>query len=221
MNTILIIEDDEQTRDNLQTILEMEGYTVRTAPNGRSGLAQVKQERPDLIVCDVSMPGLDGHSVLRDLRTEPATTNIPFIFLTARGERDDQRAGMNLGADDYLCKPVDAEDLLAAIRTRLRRYQENQEATLRHAEAAPDFSCAAPLQELGLTQREAEVLLWVAQGKANYDVATLLGMSEKTVKIHLGHIFEKLNVETRTAAALIAVEKLIRARPGVLREDGR
>ena len=82
--------------------------------------------------------------------------------------------------------------------------------SLRDAEAAPDFSSAQPLETLGLTPREAEVLLWVAQGKTNADVATILGMSEKTVKIHLGHIFEKLSVETRTAAARTATEHLIR-----------
>lgn len=207
---ILIIEDDEQTRENLQIILEMEGFTVRTAPDGRAGLAAVQRQRPDLVLCDVMMPGLDGHGVLREIRATPETAGLPFLFLTARSERVDLRAGMNLGADDYLCKPVDADDLLAAIHARLRRQQATTDTALREAEAAPDFGCAEPLEALGLTPREAEVLLWVAQGKANADVATILGMSEKTVKIHLGHIFEKLSVETRTAAARTATEHLIR-----------
>jgi DNA-binding NarL/FixJ family response regulator len=215
MSSILIIEDDEPTRENLQLILEMEGFGVRSAPDGRSGLALARQQRPDLILCDVSMPGVDGHGVLRDLRADPQHADVPFIFLTARGERQDQRAGMNLGADDYLCKPVDAEDLIAAIQTRLRRRQLTQDAVLRDTDFSSDFSSAAPLEGLGLTPREAEVLLWVAQGKANADVATILGLSEKTVKIHLGHIFEKLCVETRTAAARMAMEALARARrPG-------
>lgn len=212
MNHILVIEDDQQTRENLETILQMEGFAVTTAPDGRAGLDAVRRNSADLILCDVMMPKLDGHEVLRELRLDPTTTGIPFVFLTSRGERADQRAGMNLGADDYLCKPVDADDLLATVRTRLRRRQENDDATLRQAVAAPDFSSAQPLESLGLTPREAEVLLWVAQGKANADVATILGMSEKTVKIHLGHIFEKLNVETRTAAARTAMEHLSRVR---------
>jgi DNA-binding NarL/FixJ family response regulator len=210
MNRILIIEDDEQTRENLEIILQMEDFSVRTASNGKAGLALVREQRPDLIVCDVSMPVLDGHGVLRELRGNEETADIPFLFLTARGERSDQRAGMNGGADDYLCKPLDAEDLLAAIRARLRRKRENEAGTLRDVDLSPDFSSAVPLEALGLTVREAEVLLWVTQGKANADVSTILGMSEKTVKIHLGHVFEKLNVETRTAAALIAVETLAR-----------
>ncbi len=208
MTRLLVIDDDEQTRENLQIILDMEGYTVSSAGNGRAGLKLAQSERPALIICDVSMPEMDGHEVLRQLRNDPKTAEIPFIFLTAQGERHQQRAGMNMGADDYLCKPLDAEDLLAAVRARLQRKRENRDAAL--ADAGPDFSSSTPLESLGLTVREAEVLLWVAQGKANADVATILGMSEKTVKIHLGHIFEKLNVETRTAAAMIAIEKLLR-----------
>ncbi len=210
---ILIIEDDEQTRENLELILEMEEFTVRSAPDGAAGLARAREQRPDLVICDVSMPNVDGHDVLRELRGDPKTADIPFIFLTARGERADQRAGMNLGADDYLCKPLDAEDLLAAIRARLRRKSDTDDAALRGADISPDFSSAVPLEALGLTPREAEVLLWVSQGKANADVATILEMSEKTVKIHLGHIFEKLNVETRTAAAVMAIEILTRLAP--------
>lgn len=210
MTKLLIIEDDEQTRENLELILDMEGYAVRSACNGREGLSLVQAERPELIICDVSMPAMDGHEVLRQLRADDKTANIPFIFLTAQGERHQLRAGMNLGADDYLCKPLDAEDLLAAVRARLQRQRENRDAAL--ADAGPDFSSAEPLQTLGLTAREAEVLLWVSQGKANADVATILGMSEKTVKIHLGHIFEKLNVETRTAAAMMAMETLTRVK---------
>jgi DNA-binding NarL/FixJ family response regulator len=212
MTRILIIEDDEQTRENLQIILTMEGYDVSSAANGREGLSVAQTVRPELIVCDVSMPELDGHDVLRHLRGDSQTADIPFIFLTAQGERHQQRAGMNLGADDYLCKPLDAEDLLAAVRVRLQRKRDNHQAAL--AGAGPDFSSAVPLQSLGLTVREAEVLLWVSQVKANSDVAINLVMSEKTVKIHLGHIFEKLSVETRTAAAMIAIETLTRIKPG-------
>jgi DNA-binding NarL/FixJ family response regulator len=220
MNKILIIEDDTQTRANLEIILEMENHRVFTAPDGRAGLALARRERPDLIVCDVMMPHLDGLGVLRELRAEADTAAIPFIFLTARGERADQRAGMNLGADDYLCKPIDAEDLLAAIHARLRRTRAGHDAALRGADWTPDFSSAKPLEPLGLTPREAEVLLWVAQGKGNAEVGTILGLSEKTVKIHLGHIFEKLNVETRTAAAMTAMETLARSKVNGTRNGG-
>lgn len=212
MTRILIIEDDFQTRENLCLILQMEGYSPISAANGRLGLAAALRELPDVIVCDVSMPELDGHEVLRRLRERPETVGVPFIFLTARGERQDLRAGMNLGADDYLIKPVEPDDLVAAIQARLIRQRQNARVRRDQPEAEIDFSSAKPLESLGLTPREAEVLLWTAQGKSNGDVATILGMSDKTVKIHLGHIYEKLNVETRTAAALQAVEALSRSR---------
>jgi len=212
MTKILLIEDEPQTRENLALILRMEGFDAVTANNGRVGLEAAAREKPDLILCDVSMPELDGFGVLRALRAGPDTASIPLIFLTARSERQDQRSGMNLGADDYIIKPVEPDDLLAAIQTRLARRQQTTDAALRGVDADLDFSSAVPLETLGLTPREAEVLLWVAQGKSNSDVAIILGMSDKTVKIHLGHVYEKLNVETRTAAALIAVETLPRGK---------
>lgn len=207
MKRILVIEDDEPTRENLRTILEMEGYQVTVAPNGLVALGVVRQACPDLILCDVMMPGLDGHGLLRSLRRQPATAAIPFIFLTARGERKDQRLGMELGADDYLVKPASADEVLLAVSVRLQREQERI-ATLRDQFAfRPDFTSSAPLERAyGLTPREAEVLLWVAQGKSNPEVATILGMAEKTVKVHLGHIFEKLGTDNRNAASLLALE---------------
>jgi Response regulator containing a CheY-like receiver domain and an HTH DNA-binding domain len=129
---------------------------------------------------------------------------IPFIFLTAKGEKPDIRAGMNLGADDYLTKPVAKADLLSAIRSRLERAA--QQAT---PEFRPNFDSPKPLETvLDLTPRVAETLLWLAQGKTNADIATILGNSESTVKKHVLEIFDKLGVETRGAAALRALEVL-------------
>ncbi len=207
MTKILVIEDEQYTRENLATILEMEGYQAVTAPDGESGVAAALRESPDLILCDVTMPKLDGYGVLAALHKESRTRSVPFIFLTARGDRPDVRTGMNLGADDYLTKPASAEEVLAAIESRLIRHQ-----LLHKSGGVPDFSSPVPLESLGLTPREAEVLLWVTQGKLNADVGTILNISEKTVKIHLGHIFEKLQVENRTAAGLMAIECLLRLR---------
>ena len=203
MTRILVIEDEPQMRRNLVTILRLEQFEPLAAEHGQAGVERARRERPDLILCDVMMPELDGHGVLKILHDDPATMNIPFIFLTARGERTDVRAGMNLGADDYLVKPVDKADLLRAIRTRLARAEQ-----LARREFQPNFDSPAPLQALGLTPRVAEVLLWVAQGKTNAEIGTILGISESTVKKHLLEIFEVLGVETRSAATLRAIEVL-------------
>lgn len=203
MKTILIIEDQPDMRKNIATILRMERYAVLVASNGTEGIALASEEKPDLILCDVMMPQTDGHEVLRRLRQDPTVAGTPFIFLTAKGEKQDVRAGMNLGADDYLTKPVTASDLLAAITARFAR--ENQRGP---ADFHPDFSSQAPLEELGLTPREAEVLLWVAQGKSNPEIGTILDCAVNTVKKHLQAIFEKLGVDNRNAAAMRAVEAL-------------
>lgn len=203
MKKILVIEDEPEMRRNLATILRLERYQPLTAENGRSGIELAAKERPDLILCDVMMPELDGYSVLQVLRQDPGLALIPFIFLTAKGEKQDLRSGMNLGADDYLTKPVPKADLLRAIEARLRRSEQQAQR-----EFKPDFSSHQPLLRLGLTPRAAEVLLWVAQGKTNADIAVILGISESTTKKHLLEIFEKLGVETRSAATLRALEIL-------------
>ena len=212
MKTLLVIEDQPVMRQKTVTILKMEGFEVFEAENGRDGIEIALRELPDLIVCDIMMPGVDGYQVLQAIRLNRATSTTPFIFLTARGSKPDQRAGMTLGADDYLVKPAPRLELLEAIHARLDRQRLNDER-LKESLAAirfrPDFSSALPLVErLNLTEREAETLLWVAQGKSNSDIAGILGNSERTVKKTLGHIFEKLGLESRTAAALRAVEVL-------------
>src|SRR5262245_22097255 len=113
MKKILVIEDEPEMRRNLTTILRLEKFHPIAAENGRVGVATAKREKPDLILCDVMMPELDGHGVLQALREDNDTVAIPFIFLTAKGEKPDIRAGMNLGADDYLTKPVAKADLLS------------------------------------------------------------------------------------------------------------
>jgi len=220
---ILIIEDQAAMRRNIALLLEIAGYQVFTAENGRVGVEAARKHLPDLVLCDVMMPELDGHGVVQTLRAETATATTPFIFLTAKGDKSDIRLGMNFGADDYLTKPVIRDDLLAAVQARLARAEAVEQRVQEAAESAsggfnPDFSSPEPLRAaFGLTPREAEVLLWVAQGKTNPEIASILGNSEPTVKQHLGVAFQKLGVEGRNAATLRALEVLSQppvSRPG-------
>jgi DNA-binding NarL/FixJ family response regulator len=206
MKTVLVIEDEPHMRTNLATLLRLEGYQVLEAANGRLGVEAALSGRPDIILCDISMPDMDGLTVISIIRGTPGLAAVPFIFLTARGDPRDVRAGMKLGADDYLPKPFTATDLLDAIGARMNRVQAMHDAV------QPSFESSDPLIELGLTPTESKVLLWIAQGKSNADVAAILEMSIGTVKKHLQHIFDKLGVDNRASAMLIAREALTQGR---------
>src|SRR6478609_3198069 len=121
MKKILLIEDNVELRENTGEILILANYEVISAENGKIGVDLAQREKPDLIVCDIMMPELDGYGVLHILSKKPETANIPFIFLTAKTEKSDIRKGMTLGADDYLTKPFDDTELLNIIETRLRK----------------------------------------------------------------------------------------------------
>ena len=203
MRKILVIEDEPEMRRNITALLRYHEYEPIEAENGRKGVDLARREKPDLILCDVMMPELDGYGVLQALQQDAGLALIPFVFLTAKGDKDNLRSGMNLGADDYLTKPVANADLVRAIEARLRRSQQHA-----RREFKPDFSSAQPLLKLGLTPRATETLLWLSQGKTNPDIATILGITESTVKKHVQEIFEKLGVETRGAAAVRALEVL-------------
>lgn len=123
---ILLIEDEPWIRENVDTLLTLKGYHVVTAPTGREGLIQAMLNLPDLILCDIRMPEMDGYQVLEAIRNNRSLAAIPFIFLTAKTEETDVRKGMVLGADDYLTKPFTLESLLLAIESRLRREVSRQ-----------------------------------------------------------------------------------------------
>lgn len=121
MKKVLIIEDNTDIRENIAEILELADFEAVTSANGKEGVEMALAEKPDLIICDIMMPELDGYGVLHILSKKEATAHIPFIFLTAKAERSDMRKGMNLGADDYLTKPFDDTELLDAVEVRLRK----------------------------------------------------------------------------------------------------
>ncbi len=203
---ILVIDDDPKIRKQTCALLQTEGYATIEARNGREGITLARSEKPTLVLCDITMPEMNGHRVVETLRQDPATAHLPFIFLTGWSEKSDQRTGMNLGADDYLVKPVEPLDLLGAVQARLRRRQQTTGST--RAASAADATPGAIERALGLTAREAEILSWVVQGKTNPEIGTILGIQLTTVKKHLESVFTKLGVENRTAAVTLALEKV-------------
>ncbi len=121
MKRVLLIEDDNVLRDNTAELLELARYEVLTAPNGKKGIETARQSHPDVIVCDIMMPDIDGYQVLEVLAEHHETQRIPFIFLSAKTERKDIRKGMELGADDYITKPFEEAELIGAIESRIAR----------------------------------------------------------------------------------------------------
>ena len=139
MNRILLIEDNKDVRENTAEILELAGYEVTTAEDGKKGIEKIAKATPDLIVCDIMMPVLDGYGVLHLLSKNEETQNIPFIFLTAKTERSELRKGMEMGADDYITKPFEKVELLNAIESRLKKNAALKKEYNKNIEGLTDF----------------------------------------------------------------------------------
>ncbi|MFP5041495.1 response regulator [Parasediminibacterium sp. JCM 36343] len=139
MKKILLIEDNTEMRENIQEILTLAGYAVTAASNGKEGVAFAQSEKPDLIVCDIMMPLLDGYGVLHMLSRQEKTASVPFIFLTAKAEKSDFRKGMEMGADDYVTKPFEDVELLNAIESRLRKTEILKKEFSKDIQGLDDF----------------------------------------------------------------------------------
>ncbi len=140
---ILVIDDNLEMRENIAEILELASYETVTAEDGKKGVAAAKSEKPDLIICDVMMPELDGYGVLHILNKSPETLGIPFIFLTAKSESTDMRKGMSLGADDYITKPFEEADLLDAVEMRLKKSEAMKSGANRTIPGVQGFMATA------------------------------------------------------------------------------
>jgi DNA-binding response OmpR family regulator len=186
---ILCIEDDRDTASLICEELVDRGFEVRVAHNGREGLAAILKDPPDLVLSDVGMPGMSGFELLRTLTSmEPRFESMPFVFLTALSDHDNELKGWQLGADDYLTKPVDYDVLAALITARLARVARS----------------AVWPKQVGLREREVETLTWAARGKTFWEIGEILGLSKRTVEFHLENARRKLGVATRTQALIKA-----------------
>lgn len=200
MYSILIFEDDEASRFYMEFFLKSEGFDVRCALDGQSGFDLLYKKRPDLILCDIMMPDMDGHAVLDKMRKERAFADIPFIFVTSLVDRADVRQGMNEGADDYLPKPFTTDELLASVTSRICRHEvisTQQNRTVFQKERA--------ILLTKTSRREREILLLVGNGGTSKEIAKQLFVSLKTVERHRENIMKKLNAANAATLARWAI----------------
>jgi DNA-binding response OmpR family regulator len=186
---ILCIEDDRETAALIAEELTERGYEVAVAHDGQEGFAAILRMMPDLVLCDISMPMMSGFEVLERLTAiMPRFGNMPFVFLTALTDRDNELKGRQLGADDYVTKPIDFDVLGAIISARLAR--------VARADIWPKL--------VDLNDREIETLTWAARGKTSAEIAKILGLAKRTVDFHIDNARLKLGVSTRVEAAIKA-----------------
>ena len=186
---ILCIEDDRETAALIVEELIDRGFEVSIAHDGRSGLAAILKNMPDLVLSDISMPVMSGFELLERLTAlEPRFARMPFIFLTALTDRDNELKGRQLGADDYVTKPIDFDMLTTIINARL--------VGVARSELWP--------KAVQLNDREVETLTWVARGKTSTEIAQILGLTKRTIDFHIDNARTKLGAATRTQAVIKA-----------------
>lgn len=184
MSKILVIDDDEETALLVREALIDLAYEVDVCTNGEDGIRRVQSSPPDLVICDIRMPQATGFEVLERLSASMGGAVPPFVFLTALADRESEINGRRLGADDYLTKPIDFEMLALVVDNRLRRTN----------------GALSARSEYHLTTREHEVLTWVGRGKTSSEIATILGVRERTINFHCDQAIKRLNVTNRTQA---------------------
>jgi len=211
--TVLVVDDAPDTLRMLCDALAREGYTVLVARDGPQALARLDVVTPDAILLDGVMPGWSGFETCQRIKAHPVGQAIPVIFMTGLSDTTDVVTGFEVGGVDYVVKPIRIEEVLARLNAHVRNARAARQALAQASmQQRPLPLNASPetdrLLQAALTPRETEVLTWLARGKTNRDIAEILGMSHRTVNKHLEHIFEKLGVETRAAAAALATRAI-------------
>lgn len=218
---VLIVDDTPDNLAMLSDALNDAGYMVLVALDGLSALNRIERRRPDLILLDAMMPGLDGFETCRRIKEQPANADIPVLFMTALTESRHVVQGFEVGGSDYVTKPIQTDEVLARVAAHLRTSRILLSARAASQPTAPSLDDEPAHRVLSarfqLTGREVEVLRWVACGKTNRDIGTILDLSPRTVNKHLEHVYVKLGVETRTAATSVALSAMTDSRNSVAR----
>ncbi len=198
---LLLIDDDPNLILLVKDYLEFRGYDVVTAGNGQEGLDALKDFVPDLIICDVMMPEMDGYAFVETLRNDPTISWLPVMFLSAKGQSTDRVRGLSTGADVYMVKPFEPEELVAQVESTLRqaeRLLQKQGNALQ-----PTLRLE---REVELTPTETRVINLVAKGMSNREISDALGVSQRTIESHVSNMLSKTGFHNRTELARWAME---------------
>ncbi len=199
---LLLIDDDPNLILLVRDYLEFRGYEVLTADNGKEALDLLSQNLPDMIVCDIMMPEMDGYALIENIRKNPRTSWIPVLFLSARGQSQDRIKGLNLGADVYMVKPFEPEELVAQVESSLK--QTNR--LLLHTDGLDDNTSIQVPASVELTPTELKVVQLVARGLANREIAIQMNVSQRTIESHVSNMLGKTGLSNRTELARWAIE---------------
>lgn len=200
---LLLIDDDPNLILLVKDYLEFRGYEVVTADNGQEALEVLDQETPDMIICDVMMPQMDGYSLVEHVRKNPRTSWIPVLFLSAKGQSQDRVKGLNTGADVYMVKPFEPEELVAQVESSLKQASRLIQRQDKSAESAPKIQVPFDVE---LTPTELRVVQFVARGMANREIAEELNVSQRTIESHVSNMLGKTGLHNRTELARWAIE---------------
>ncbi|MGB3693580.1 MAG: response regulator transcription factor [Spirulinaceae cyanobacterium] len=200
---LLLIDDDPNLILLVKDYLEFRGYQVITAENGREALDILEQKIPDMIICDVMMPEMDGYALVDHVRKDARTNWIPVLFLSAKGQSQDRVKGLNTGADVYMVKPFEPEELVAQVESSLRSANRLIRRTPGGVENIQRIQVPDNVE---LTPTELKVVQLVAQGMANREIAEHLNVSQRTIESHVSNMLNKTSLHNRTELARWAIE---------------
>ena len=200
---LLLVDDDPNLILLGKDYLEFRGFKVVTADNGKEALASLEDQKPDMIICDVMMPEMDGYSFVQKVRESSDTSWIPILFLSAKGQSQDRVKGLNTGADVYMVKPFEPEELVAQVESSLKQAARLSQRQGGVGDGAPTIQVPFDVE---LTPTELRVVQFVARGMANREIAEELSVSQRTIESHVSNMLGKTGLHNRTELARWAIE---------------
>jgi DNA-binding NarL/FixJ family response regulator len=202
-NQLLLIDDDPNLILLVKDYLEFQGFEVITAENGREALEILREELPDLIICDVMMPEMDGYAFVEEIRKDATQGWIPVIFLSAKGQSADRVKGLNTGADVYMVKPFEPEELVAQVESSLKQASRLMQHRTKTTKTASKIQVPSSVE---LTPTETRVVQLLAQGLGNRQIAEGMNVSQRTIESHVSNMLGKTGLHNRTELARWAME---------------